>query len=675
MKRFKYNILSALLLLIISGNSFGQELHQHTTDCSPFPWSLRIFLSPLITNLTSNQFMSEEKTGYGYNFGGDLVYTFYKKNRLSFNASLGLGVTNYNSSRQGNYVNQLWTSEFEQTLSAQQRFYLTETLNGINENQQMTFLDIPFKLGVDYAFSSRWAGYATVGIAYGVNLNATYNSTATLTRTGFYPDYNALIFDVDVPGSPYYYPTNKAVSGSGNINAQNNLSLEGTLGAKYKISPIVSLFLGGKIMNGLQSVKTSPATTIFATSATTLNSLASRSDNVETRAYGLELGLQINLGNCAQAAKSVALSGNVTDAATSQPLASTLVLKSNRKTIQSVQTDKNGKYKTKIPPGYVYSAEVSSPGYVTDIQSIDVSNNPTATKKDFALKPTPKTISLSGKVFDSKTSLPLQATLLTNSTGKTAKTSSDGKFSIDLPKGKKSDVSASANGYVTQNKTFDVTENGKDMLNDFALVPVKQNVQFTGKVYDNKSNAPVRASITIKSNGHVVKTLEPDNNGAFDFNLPKGKVYDVEVSAKGYVPDLQTFDLTNNDADVQVNFPLSKIEMDLVFKFKNVNFHFDTADLTPEAKNILNMVSKTLSENPNLKLNISGHTDNFGTEEYNQDLSIRRANSVKNYLVEKGATASNLMTFGYGLTQPIATNNTIEGRAENRRVEFKVVGK
>jgi opacity protein-like surface antigen len=285
MKRIKFNIASIFILILFASNTMAQAKHECSTDCSPYPWSLRVFGSPLLTNITSDTYSAEEHPGLGFNFGGDVIYTFFRHNKLSLNTSLGLGLTRYNTTRKGDYKNQLWTSEYEQVLGGSQTFYLTETATGINEKQQITLLDIPVKLGVDYALTSKWSAFLAAGVAYGIKLSSTYKSSATITRTGYYPDYNALIYDVDVNGSPYYYPTNKAVTGSGDIKARNNLSFEGTLGAKYKLNSKVALYAGVKYMKGLLNVKEdNTSALVLANSGTTLNTLSARADKLTTEA-------------------------------------------------------------------------------------------------------------------------------------------------------------------------------------------------------------------------------------------------------------------------------------------------------------------------------------------------------------------------------------------------------
>lgn len=99
-------------------------------------------------------------------------------------------------------------------------------------------------------------------------------------------------------------------------------------------------------------------------------------------------------------------------------------------------------------------------------------------------------------------------------------------------------------------------------------------------------------------------------------------------------------------------------------------FDFDSSKIKESVKESLNTLSKALAENKDIKLKIDGHTDYIGTDQYNLTLSIKRADSIRKYLVERGVLASNVSIEGYGKQHPIANNSTEEGRAKNRRVEF-----
>lgn len=103
-----------------------------------------------------------------------------------------------------------------------------------------------------------------------------------------------------------------------------------------------------------------------------------------------------------------------------------------------------------------------------------------------------------------------------------------------------------------------------------------------------------------------------------------------------------------------------------------VNFAFNSSDITSVGKANLDKLAEVLVKNPDTNINIYGHTDSKGTDEYNLALSQRRAASVKNYLVSKGIASARLIPMGMGEKEPIASNETDEGRAQNRRVEFAI---
>ena len=106
---------------------------------------------------------------------------------------------------------------------------------------------------------------------------------------------------------------------------------------------------------------------------------------------------------------------------------------------------------------------------------------------------------------------------------------------------------------------------------------------------------------------------------------------------------------------------------------RGVNFHFDSDELTPDSKKVLDSVAKTLRENPQQALEVGGHASAEGTGPYNLDLSNRRARAVRNYLVEQGVDSGLLTYRGHGESRPLAPNTTEPGRILNRRVELTPV--
>jgi len=107
---------------------------------------------------------------------------------------------------------------------------------------------------------------------------------------------------------------------------------------------------------------------------------------------------------------------------------------------------------------------------------------------------------------------------------------------------------------------------------------------------------------------------------------------------------------------------------------RGVNFDFDKYNIRPDARSILDEAVQTLKSEPSIKVSVEGHTDSRGTDAYNQKLSERRADSVADYMSRGGISRSRLSTEGFGESRPVASNETDDGRAQNRRVELRVIG-
>jgi len=118
---------------------------------------------------------------------------------------------------------------------------------------------------------------------------------------------------------------------------------------------------------------------------------------------------------------------------------------------------------------------------------------------------------------------------------------------------------------------------------------------------------------------------------------------------------------------------LEKYKLDQIVRLNNIFFDVDKFDLKAESFTELNEVLKILTQNPEMHIEISGHTDNTGTNEYNITLSKNRANAVISYLIGKGIDKKRLSSAGFGSSKPAESNDTELGRALNRRIEMKIV--
>jgi OmpA-OmpF porin, OOP family len=198
-----------------------------------------------------------------------------------------------------------------------------------------------------------------------------------------------------------------------------------------------------------------------------------------------------------------------------------------------------------------------------------------------------------------------------------------------------------------------------------------------GTVTDKDSKLPISSNVTFNSlSGKVSKsTITNSEDGQYSIVLLKGEKYEIIAEEDGYYPVSEFIDLTNLDTyqEIQKNLQLAKIKAGQVIRLNNIFFEFGKANLMEESHRELDRLINLLNEQKSLKIELSGHTDAVGSAENNKILSQNRANSVMEYLTSKGIPANRLTAKGYGKTQPVAENDTEEGRALNRRVEFKIM--
>lgn len=225
---------------------------------------------------------------------------------------------------------------------------------------------------------------------------------------------------------------------------------------------------------------------------------------------------------------------------------------------------------------------------------------------------------------------------------------------------------------------------GKMDLYSFEL-PVESRptvaICFKGRVSNAKDGQPVASDIRIidLANGTTVANTSSDSkNGLYIVSLPAGKDYAFHVTANGFLFHSQNVERNNENGNEQwqpvtVDIALHPIESGERIALRNVFFETGRWEILPESEYELAKVVDLLTKNPTLKIELGGHTDNVGRPEANQRLSEQRAKAVYDYLINKGIPSNRLSYKGYGETQPVATNDTNEGRRENRRTEIKVL--
>jgi outer membrane protein OmpA-like peptidoglycan-associated protein len=199
-----------------------------------------------------------------------------------------------------------------------------------------------------------------------------------------------------------------------------------------------------------------------------------------------------------------------------------------------------------------------------------------------------------------------------------------------------------------------------------------------GKVYDAATQKGLPCSVELIDNAthKTIMKITADELGSYFIPLPTGKDYTFVVNRKGYLFYSNLYELSKekSDSTYTKDIALQSIQLNVTMTFKNVQFETNAFALLPISLIELDKLVQVLNENPTIKLEIKGHTDNIGKAEDNIKLSTNRAKSVVDYLVSKGINAVRLNYKGFGATQPIADNITQEGKTKNRRTEFVVVG-
>ncbi|MCX7955431.1 MAG: OmpA family protein [Bacteroidales bacterium] len=202
-----------------------------------------------------------------------------------------------------------------------------------------------------------------------------------------------------------------------------------------------------------------------------------------------------------------------------------------------------------------------------------------------------------------------------------------------------------------------------------------------GNIVDAKTKKPIAATVTIydiESNKLIYKTKTTYDDNSYLAILPFRKEYLMNVYSDGYIFYSDNFvvkDTSTINIPFIKNIELQPIEVGVTTILRNIFYESDKYELLPKSKKELEIVVNFLKKNPSLKVEIGGHTDNIGSYEYNLKLSEKRAFKVYEYLINNGIPEERVTYKGYSFSVPIATNDTENGRSQNRRTELKIISK
>jgi outer membrane protein OmpA-like peptidoglycan-associated protein len=218
----------------------------------------------------------------------------------------------------------------------------------------------------------------------------------------------------------------------------------------------------------------------------------------------------------------------------------------------------------------------------------------------------------------------------------------------------------------------------KEVIREVPVVAPVPEFFLAGKVRDSETDAGLVARIDIIDPDTYqlaasIITLEGD--GSFNVNVKNKKSYMIEIRSNGYLSDMRKLEIPASYTGnmFYTTLHLNKIVVGKKVVLNNIFFQTGKAVLTPASFAEIDKLAGMMNENPEMKIEISGHTDNTGSEAVNTRLSLERARAVAAYLASKGVAAARVDAKGYGSAQPVEPNTTEQGRAINRRVEFKIL--
>ncbi len=214
-----------------------------------------------------------------------------------------------------------------------------------------------------------------------------------------------------------------------------------------------------------------------------------------------------------------------------------------------------------------------------------------------------------------------------------------------------------------------------DGIDNASLKKPIADLQISGKVMDDDGK-PLKVMLEFfyydgdkKLSSAAYSGLE----GLFSLTLPHTDEFEININADGYFHYTKTFSVGEDNVIVLKPIVLEALKLEKVFVFNNIQFIYNSKMLLKEDLPILNQIVLTMLNNPEVKIEISGHTCSIGTPEQNKKLSLLRAREVRMYLFNHGISMNRVNVMGYGESKPIKSNETAHGRRMNRRVEVKIL--
>lgn len=368
------------------------------------------------------------------------------------------------------------------------------------------------------------------------------------------------------------------------------------------------------------------------------------------------------------------LTGKVIDYTTKRPIqAQTNVYNIlTQQLISSHTTDENGAFRLALPMGINYRVEVCKQGYSKAYIRPTEDAEPELKEVELTDK-----LTLNVRVFDKDLLTPLNYRMeITNNQTQEKKTLTghEKRSPIQLPIGCEYGLRLSKQGYADTTYLFDTRCDVLVAQTDVDLYMRGGRVRTSLMAVDGETGELIVAQYTLCPYDENTGDSEIKHVVTTDTMLQCSQQYHLFTTARGYLFDDTLFSALPNEGSMVVKVPMMSIKKAVTVQLKNIEFEFNSYLLKEESYDELKRVAQLLRQNPTIHIELSAHTDDVGSAEYNLRLSQKRGNTVSQYLIEnEGIAPERLTAKGYGKTRPLVPNNSEENRAINRRVEFTIL--
>ncbi|MBL0742277.1 OmpA family protein [Chryseolinea lacunae] len=348
----------------------------------------------------------------------------------------------------------------------------------------------------------------------------------------------------------------------------------------------------------------------------------------------------------------------------------------------------SGTYRLKLPLKKKYNVSLVVPDYkvINDVIDVSTVREFTNLPKPLKAEPLPYVL-VKGKLFIKNTNntIPAAANAKIVADGEEVDSAfvnkTEGTYEVKLNHGTLYYMQVSARRFESFPEPLDLNtvDEYREITLDL-LADAEKMAIVSGKVIDKKTGKPLigKTGLKIMVEGIDNAAAAIDSlQGTYDLRLPLKRAYVLGASAPDYYPISENIDVSAETGEVTLtrDLVLVPIEVGQSIRLNNIFFDAGKSVLKPESFPELDRVALFLEGNPDIKVEISGHTDNVGKAATNQKLSAARAKAVTEYVVKKGIAKERIVAKGYGMAKPVTTNKTPEGKAQNRRVEFTILKK